>query len=38
MDEDKGQEIAYVQFPQSFDNIAKNDLYGNAISEIVEVS
>ncbi|KAK7371908.1 hypothetical protein VNO80_05275 [Phaseolus coccineus] len=37
MDEDKGQEIAYVQFPQGFHNIGKNDLYANAISDIVEV-
>jgi len=38
MDEDKGQEIAYVQFPQHFNNIGKNDLYGNSLSEIMEVS
>jgi len=38
MDENKGQDIAYVQFPQCFDNIGKNDLYGNTLSEIVEVS
>ncbi|KAL9316753.1 hypothetical protein ACSQ67_017754 [Phaseolus vulgaris] len=37
MDEDKGQEIAYVQFPQCFHNIGKNDLYANAISDIVQV-
>ncbi|KAL9316752.1 hypothetical protein ACSQ67_017753 [Phaseolus vulgaris] len=37
MDEDKGQEIAYVQFPQHFNNIGKNDLYGNSLSEIMEV-
>ncbi|KOM46408.1 hypothetical protein LR48_Vigan07g011200 [Vigna angularis] len=37
MDEDKGSEIAYVQFPQSFDNIGKNDLYGNSLFEIVEI-
>ncbi|CAJ1971519.1 unnamed protein product [Sphenostylis stenocarpa] len=37
MDEDKGQEIAYVQFPQYFDNIGKNDLYGNSLAETMEV-
>lgn len=38
MDEEKGQEIAIVQFPQNFVNLRKNDLYRNAISAIVEVS
>jgi len=38
MDEEKGQEIAFVQFPQNFENLGKNDLYGNAISATVEVS
>ncbi|XVF30803.1 hypothetical protein REPUB_Repub16aG0089700 [Reevesia pubescens] len=28
MDEEKGDEIAYVQFPQNFDNLTKNDIYG----------
>ncbi|MCL7034144.1 hypothetical protein MKW94_000956 [Papaver nudicaule] len=36
MDEEKGHEIAYVQFPQNFDNISKNDLYGGAMRVIVE--
>ncbi|KAI3955626.1 hypothetical protein MKW92_044803 [Papaver armeniacum] len=31
MDAEKGHEIAYVQFPQNFDNISKNDLYGGAL-------
>ncbi|KAG2390739.1 Cellulose synthase-like protein [Vigna angularis] len=30
LDETKGQDIAYVQFPQSFSNITKNDQYGNS--------
>ncbi|XP_058112683.1 cellulose synthase-like protein E1 isoform X3 [Magnolia sinica] len=30
MDEEKGHEIAYVQFPQSFDNLSKNDIYANS--------
>ncbi|KAG5517037.1 hypothetical protein RHGRI_037702 [Rhododendron griersonianum] len=29
MDEEKGQKIAFVQFPQNFDNITKNDVYSN---------
>ncbi|KAF1881836.1 hypothetical protein Lal_00042549 [Lupinus albus] len=38
MDEDKGQEIAFVQFPQSFENVTKNDLYGSALKPVIEVS
>lgn len=37
MDEEKGQEIGFVQFPQNFDNVGKNDLYGNALSVLMEV-
>ncbi|KAE8684051.1 Cellulose synthase-like protein E1 [Hibiscus syriacus] len=29
LDEEKGREIAYVQYPQSFDNLTENDIYGN---------
>lgn len=29
MDEEKGDDIAYVQHPQNFDNITKNDIYGS---------
>ncbi|KAI3939309.1 hypothetical protein MKW98_022177 [Papaver atlanticum] len=36
MDEAKGHEIAYVQFPQNFDNISKNDLYGGMLRVIAE--
>ncbi|XP_021689910.2 cellulose synthase-like protein E6 isoform X2 [Hevea brasiliensis] len=32
MDEKKGHEIAYVQHPQTFNNITKNDLYANSYS------
>ncbi|XWS58520.1 hypothetical protein CRYUN_Cryun08bG0041000 [Craigia yunnanensis] len=28
MDEEKGDEIAYVQYPQNFDNLTKNEIYG----------
>lgn len=38
MDEEKGHEIAFVQFPQNFDNVTKNDLYGSALLPISEVS
>lgn len=38
MDEEKGHEIAYVQFPQNFENITKNDLYGSSLRAINEVS
>ncbi|RZB99986.1 cellulose synthase-like protein E1 [Glycine soja] len=37
MDEEKGQEIAYVQFPQTFENATKNDLYGGSLTSILEV-
>ncbi|XVF77320.1 hypothetical protein PTKIN_Ptkin14bG0033500 [Pterospermum kingtungense] len=30
MDEKRGHQIAYVQHPQEFNNITKNDLYANA--------
>ncbi|PRQ35150.1 putative cellulose synthase (UDP-forming) [Rosa chinensis] len=29
MDEEQGHEIAYVQFPQNFDNLTKNELYAS---------
>ncbi|KAK7289593.1 hypothetical protein RIF29_03342 [Crotalaria pallida] len=37
MDEEKGHEIAFVQFPQNFENVTKNDLYSNAVLSISEV-
>ncbi|KAG2394786.1 Cellulose synthase-like protein [Vigna angularis] len=37
MDEDKGHEIAYVQTPQCFENITKNDLYGGALRVSYEI-
>ena len=37
MDEEKGHEIAYVQFPQCYDNLTRNDLYGNCFRVIIEV-
>ena len=38
MDEEKGHEIAFVQFPQKFDNVTKNDIYGSTLRVISEVS
>ncbi|ONK69372.1 uncharacterized protein A4U43_C05F22170 [Asparagus officinalis] len=37
MDEEKGREIAYVQFPQNFDNVTKNDLYASSLKFISDV-
>ncbi|XP_015576998.1 cellulose synthase-like protein E1 [Ricinus communis] len=31
MDEKKSHDIAFVQFPQDFDNITKNDVYGSLL-------
>ncbi|CAH9087413.1 unnamed protein product [Cuscuta epithymum] len=37
MDEERGNKIAYVQYPQRFANITKNDLYGNGGRVIREI-
>ncbi|XP_058112688.1 cellulose synthase-like protein E6 isoform X1 [Magnolia sinica] len=37
MDEEKGHEIAYVQFPQKFDNLSKNDIYANSFKAVQRV-
>ncbi|KAH7842190.1 hypothetical protein Vadar_002499 [Vaccinium darrowii] len=37
MDEEKGHEIAYVQFPQNFENITKNDVYSSSLRVPFEV-
>ncbi|XXG55197.1 hypothetical protein AAC387_Pa03g2915 [Persea americana] len=37
MDEENGHEIAYVQFPQAFNNITRNDLYASSLRIISEV-
>ncbi|KAK9269530.1 hypothetical protein L1049_001306 [Liquidambar formosana] len=31
MDEEKGHEIAYVQFPQNFENVTKNEIYSSSL-------
>ena len=38
MDEEKGNEVGYVQFPQAFENITKNDVYSSSLNVIMEVS
>ncbi|XP_022941006.1 cellulose synthase-like protein E1 [Cucurbita moschata] len=37
MDEEKGHEIAYVQFPQKFDNVLKNEIYSSTLRVHSEV-
>uniref|UniRef100_A0A5B7C9R6 Putative cellulose synthase-like protein E1 n=1 Tax=Davidia involucrata TaxID=16924 RepID=A0A5B7C9R6_DAVIN len=37
MDEEKGHEIAFVQFPQNFDNITKNEIYSSSLRVVSEV-
>ncbi|KAK1293095.1 Cellulose synthase-like protein E6 [Acorus calamus] len=37
LDEEKGHEIAYVQFPQKFNNVTKNDIYSSSMITISEV-
>lgn len=37
MDENKGHEIAYVQYPQSYNNLTRNDLHGICLRVINEV-
>lgn len=37
MDEEKGNEIAYVQFPQNYENVTKNDVYASYMRTISEV-
>ncbi|KAG6661814.1 hypothetical protein CIPAW_03G201000 [Carya illinoinensis] len=32
MDEEKGHEVGFVQFPQSFENLTKNDVYGSSLN------
>ncbi|XP_059437213.1 cellulose synthase-like protein E6 [Corylus avellana] len=37
MDEENGHEIGFVQFPQAFANITKNDVYGSSMKVAKEV-
>ena len=38
MDEEQSRRIAFVQFPQNFDNLTKNDVYSSSLRIISEVS
>ncbi|KAB1221657.1 Cellulose synthase-like protein E6 [Morella rubra] len=37
MDEEKGHEVGFVQFPQAFENITKNDVYSSSLNVIMGV-
>ncbi|KAH7545398.1 cellulose synthase-like protein E6 [Ziziphus jujuba] len=37
LDEEKGREIAFVQFPQVFDNLTKNDVYSSSLRILSKV-
>ncbi|PSS24753.1 Cellulose synthase-like protein [Actinidia chinensis var. chinensis] len=37
MDEEQSRRIAFVQFPQNFDNLTKNDVYSSSLRIISEV-
>ncbi|CAL5055624.1 unnamed protein product [Urochloa decumbens] len=36
LDEEQGQDIAFVQYPQNFENVAHDDIYGNPINTVNE--
>lgn len=37
MDEEKGHEIAFVQFPQNYENVTKNEIYSSSMRVTCEV-
>ncbi|KAL0301058.1 UNVERIFIED_CONTAM: Cellulose synthase-like protein E1 [Sesamum radiatum] len=37
LDEDKGHDVAFVQFPQNFHNLTKNELYGGSMRVIGQI-
>ncbi|KAL5575813.1 hypothetical protein UlMin_017512, partial [Ulmus minor] len=37
LDEENGHEIAFVQFPQTYQNLTKNDVYGSCLRVIMQV-
>ncbi|KAI4981653.1 hypothetical protein ZWY2020_022145 [Hordeum vulgare] len=37
LDEEQGQDIGFVQYPQNFDNVVHNDIYGNPINVVNEL-
>ncbi|XP_060972852.1 cellulose synthase-like protein E6 [Cannabis sativa] len=38
LDKEKGHEIAYVQFPQAFENLTENDIYSSSLRLTMEVN
>nr|POE75989.1 cellulose synthase-like protein e6 [Quercus suber] len=37
MDEEKGNEVGFVQFPQAFENLTKNDVYSSSLNVLMEL-
>jgi hypothetical protein len=37
LDDDKGQKIGFVQYPQNYNNLTKNNIYGNSLNVINQV-
>ncbi|KAL6635048.1 hypothetical protein ACP70R_027719 [Stipagrostis hirtigluma subsp. patula] len=37
LDEKQGQDIGFVQYPQNFENVVHNDIYGNPINTVNEL-
>ena len=37
MDEENGNEVGFIQFPQGFENLTKNDVYGGSLNVLMEV-
>lgn len=38
MDEEMGHKVGFVQYPQNYTNLTKNDIYSNSLNVINEVS
>ena len=38
LDEEMGHKIGFVQYPQNYNNLSKNNIYGNSLHVINEVS
>ena len=38
MDEEEGHKVGFIQFPQTFENLTKNDVYSSSLNVINEVS
>ncbi|KAK3155139.1 hypothetical protein QOZ80_2BG0199360 [Eleusine coracana subsp. coracana] len=37
LDEEQGRDIGFVQYPQNFENVVHNDIYGNPINTVNEL-